>query len=554
MKKTKLNSVFAGISSNVTPRKKPISIQTIFVCCFCIFLTHQHHAQSWDVNLNNIKGVGKLGTLNYSPLQLFTNGIGRVTLDNDGHFIIHNLAGEGKRFLQCDENGLVQYWQGDPTYANHLLYGDGQWKPSPFEVNNDKLLFPANYKIGVGLMNPIAAMDINGDARVSNNLSVGNRITLSNGEQYAAFHFSPGNYNKPNVFSFSTGLSKSGTTGLGNTENNGTDDPDPLPDLSCLNGNISTINAFNNVVSVFAPYNSTSAGNINIGHNGTNAFIETQGSNPAGANNIPGQLFINNRCERNVIFFSDNGNPFAANQNKIMSVNGRVNISDLMQIGHSSLTNFMETSSKLYVYASGIQDGVKVRHGGVNGGAAFKAVELSDSDKGLSVYRGNQSSDGNEMFSVQGDGLTVISPANTKALSIVKNQNETFSIDKDGYTEIKVYSPAGMPNNRVLSIVDQSAQRDLFAIKSNGKVYAREVEINLLQSFPDYVFDKSYKLLSIDELEAYIKQHKHLPGFENASYYEKNGININEILIKQQEKLEELSLYIIQLENKINKQ
>jgi hypothetical protein len=223
-----------------------------------------------------------------------------------------------------------------------------------------------------------------------------------------------------------------------------------------------------------------------------------------------------------------------------------------MQIGNVALTNFMETGSKLYVYGSGMQDGIKVRHGGVSGGAGIRAVELSDNDKGLAVFRGTQSSDGQEMFSVQGDGLTVISPLNSKAVSILKNNSETFSIDKDGYTEIKVYAPSGMPNNRVMSVVDMAANRDLFAIKSNGKVYAREIEINLLQNFPDYVFHSNYKLMPLNELNSYVNLNKHLPGFETAAYYEKNGLNVQEILIKQQEKIEELTLYLIQLHKQLN--
>jgi len=42
-----------------------------------------------------------------------------------------------------------------------------------------------------------------------------------------------------------------------------------------------------------------------------------------------------------------------------------------------------------------------------------------------------------------------------------------------------------------------------------------------------------------------------LPGFENAEYYIKNGIKTSEMFIKQQEKIEELTLYIIELHKKI---
>jgi len=111
------------------------------------------------------------------------------------------------------------------------------------------------------------------------------------------------------------------------------------------------------------------------------------------------------------------------------------------------------------------------------------------------------------------------------------------------------YGTSGSP--RVFTIRDTSANnKDLFVVTSVGKAYAREVEISLVPNFPDYVFDKNYKLPKISEVAEYIEQNKHLNGFEKGEYYEKNGINVNEMFVKQQEKLEEIMLYIIQLEKR----
>ena len=545
------NLTFSFLLSNPSLSR----LKLVFVLAVSIFSIHQLKAQAWDLNLNKIErpNSSKLGTLSNDPINFYTNGLERCTIGNDGSIRINNFAGENKRFLQSDELGNIFPWLGDPNNSNFILYGDGQWKPNPFIINNNLISLQKNTRLGIGTNAPEADLDVVGSVKISDNIKIGNLITLGNGNQVAALRFSQGSGNLPNVLSFRILNNKSGSTGTENNDNGGVDDPDPLPDLTCFNGTINSVHTFDNVISVFAPYNNTSAGNINIGHNNINAFIETQGNNSTLPNGTSGNLLINSRCDRNVFFFSDNGNTFTGGQSKIMSVNGRLNLADIMQIGNQSITGFMETASKLYVFGSGMQDGVKVRHGGVSGGAAFRAIELSDSDKGIAVFRGTQSSNGTEMFSVQGDGLTVISPINTKALSILNQNNETFSIDKDGYTQIKVYSPSGMPNNRVMSVVDQSANRDLFAIKSNGKVYAREIEINLLQTFPDYVFSNDYKLMSLKDLEVFIHKNNHLPGFENAAYYEKNGLNVNEMLLKQQEKIEELTLYIIQLEKQMPK-
>jgi len=50
-----------------------------------------------------------------------------------------------------------------------------------------------------------------------------------------------------------------------------------------------------------------------------------------------------------------------------------------------------------------------------------------------------------------------------------------------------------------------------------------------------------------------IKKNNKLPGFENANYYIENGLKTGEIIVKQQEKIEELTLYIIELEKRMKK-
>ncbi|HNR19893.1 MAG TPA: SprB repeat-containing protein [Bacteroidia bacterium] len=69
----------------------------------------------------------------------------------------------------------------------------------------------------------------------------------------------------------------------------------------------------------------------------------------------------------------------------------------------------------------------------------------------------------------------------------------------------------------------------------------------------DYVFDKEYPLKSIPELEDFIIKHKHLPNIPSQKEVESKGIEVSEMLKLQMEKIEELSLYIIELNKEINK-
>lgn len=86
----------------------------------------------------------------------------------------------------------------------------------------------------------------------------------------------------------------------------------------------------------------------------------------------------------------------------------------------------------------------------------------------------------------------------------------------------------------------------------NGDVHAKEVRIDL-SGWPDYVFEDNYALPTIDEVEQHIQQNGHLINIPSAQEIESGGLNVSEIIKKQQEKIEELTLYIIELNKKVEK-
>jgi hypothetical protein len=89
-----------------------------------------------------------------------------------------------------------------------------------------------------------------------------------------------------------------------------------------------------------------------------------------------------------------------------------------------------------------------------------------------------------------------------------------------------------------------------YAVKGNGEVFARKYTTTL-GVIPDYVFDPSYKLMSLNELKTYINTNKHLPNIPSAKEYEERGeLDLGELNRKLLEKVEELTLYILQLEER----
>lgn len=85
----------------------------------------------------------------------------------------------------------------------------------------------------------------------------------------------------------------------------------------------------------------------------------------------------------------------------------------------------------------------------------------------------------------------------------------------------------------------------------NGKLHAREVLIDNT-GWADFVFDKSYKLPTLEEVEAHINKHSRLPEIPSEAEVKENGINVGEMQVILLQKIEELTLYVIQQQKELN--
>lgn len=84
-----------------------------------------------------------------------------------------------------------------------------------------------------------------------------------------------------------------------------------------------------------------------------------------------------------------------------------------------------------------------------------------------------------------------------------------------------------------------------------GTIHTQEVKVDLSVLGPDYVFETSYKLPSLEELNDYIKLNKHLPEVPSACAMEENGVKLGEMNMLLLKKVEELTLYNIQQNERI---
>lgn len=95
-----------------------------------------------------------------------------------------------------------------------------------------------------------------------------------------------------------------------------------------------------------------------------------------------------------------------------------------------------------------------------------------------------------------------------------------------------------------------------------GKIHTQEVIVDLQGAVaPDYVFEKyfegasvlkeDYNMMSLTDLEAYIKKHQHLPKVPAAKTMEEEGLSLKEMNLLLLEKVEELTLYTIEQQKEI---
>lgn len=92
-----------------------------------------------------------------------------------------------------------------------------------------------------------------------------------------------------------------------------------------------------------------------------------------------------------------------------------------------------------------------------------------------------------------------------------------------------------------------------YKLAVKGVIRSEEVVVELMTSWPDYVFASDYSLPKLNEVKAFVNKNGHLPGLPSASQVSEEGLGLGDINAKLLEKIEELTLYIIEQEERIQK-
>lgn len=513
-----------------------------------IYFVHNVYAQNangnaqWRINGNSASTSDFIGTTNNQPLILKTNNIQRAIFDTQGKTIF-----DGGGEVVIYPGGLTRPILSNPIAAYMLkVGGSGHFEG---ELNSKQLFVQEYITYMKSLKGPRMDVDtirmdstrgifghtkIFGDVQIKQNLEVLGKTTLK-GDLIAEKGF---------TFDGINGLLRTPETStsgeiiqLGNIRNT-------VPRFNCPSPSSEPWNNFyynGNFIS-YVPAGSIAThplvnASIRIGMatwNG-NGLIDVSGVDNNGAGN--NALEINNFCKRNTLIntgWDYDPTHFVHGGRVIMG--GEVEMQRSLKIGWND--------SPIIDSKTAIEINQSVDNG--NG------IKINTYNNGLKCLTVNNTNFANSPFTVYGDGNTVIN-AGYPTLKYFKINDasdrvprESFIVYGNGRTEIHLKESVSTSN--AFEVYDDNTNTVNFKVKQNGYVYAREINVMPIQViFPDYVFEKDYKLLALNEVENYIKENKHLPNIPSAKEVETHGINIAEMQVKQMEKIEELFLHLIKL-------
>ncbi len=121
------------------------------------------------------------------------------------------------------------------------------------------------------------------------------------------------------------------------------------------------------------------------------------------------------------------------------------------------------------------------------------------------------------------------------------SSNPTFYCTTSGPTYSKYYFDGA-------TSIGTTKSANGYKLSVGGSIMCEELVVKLQANWPDFVFSPQYKLRPLSEVKTFIAENKHLPDVPAACEVEKNGVATGEMLTIQMKKIEELTLYLIQMQ------
>jgi hypothetical protein len=277
-------------------------------------------------------------------------------------------------------------------------------------------------------------------------------------------------------------------------------------------------------------YNTNSGGNVGIGTSSPSSPLEVKSSSSTiSAITWQGTIRANTSASSQYSsygWYENNVLRWAAYQHP--GHNNSLFFANAAGLEKFAITQNGNVGIGTYTPASGLE--VSSFQGGIhitdNGNSNFLQVGGNNATSGKGfVFRSTTNSTDLRQFSLLvTDGST---------------QQERVTILKNGSVGIGTPFLDGNPNNYKLAV--------------NGTIGARSIKVEV-STWSDFVFEDGYKLRPLLEVEKYIAANKHLPEVPSAKEVESKGVDLGAMDAILLQKIEELTLYIIKQEKKMQAQ
>jgi hypothetical protein len=590
-----VNIPLINIKSFTMKRKvSPICAKALLFI-LTVFLFTDSFAQSgikWATAGNVASSGDFLGTTNNQPLVFKTNNIQWMRLSTTGTLQLNSMSGTGNRLLQTDASGnIIPFIMGTPT---EVLYGNGVWGALPsiassFWVASGSNIYYNGF-VGIGI-HPTMALDVLGDARISNNLYVGGGIVITDKVNASTevktasivadsikMDSTKAVYGKAiftNEVKLKQKLNVDGDVIIGGSteiHNMLTAPSINTTNLTTSNFNISnTLNA--NKISAYRLTGIPGDSIIHLGDSTINIdYYNNRITTSASTGGIIKGFSIGFGTQAKalrslvlgttlqtdpvaigsiIIGSGTSTGPFINDKPNTLMIG--FNTTTIPTIFVSAAPAGIGSTGNVGISTKTPEDKLQVGNGLnkiVMGSAYGSSLGFGSSYIGFNASRQTLSS-----WSTAGDGSHnggSMIYSNVLGDLFFSNIPNSGGSDQTGISDGFVKNNIKMviqANGNVGIGTDLVSNDFAYKLSVNGGIRAKFIKVN--SGWADYVFEKNYSLIPLPELDKFILKNGHLPEVPTASEIEKNGIDLAEIVQLQMKKIEELTLYVIELNKKI---
>jgi hypothetical protein len=188
----------------------------------------------------------------------------------------------------------------------------------------------------------------------------------------------------------------------------------------------------------------------------------------------------------------------------------------------------LDPQSKLHIVGNGTM--LKIENTDGVTANQFSQLNIKAGTSDNYIWSNNENSNG---FYGGSGALNIYTGQNSPIAFFTSGNNERMRIDGGGNVSIGTSDPKG------------------YKLAVNGNIRVREIKVEN-NNWPDYVFTKDYQLPTLQEIETHIKEKGNLPGIPSAAEVKADGIDLGEMNAKLLQKIEELTLYLIEMKKENN--